>query len=112
MNNRQIKRQIRIRKHIKSVSALSRLSVYRSNKYLYAQIIDDKAGKTILGISEKQQAGLNGTRIERARQIGIKIAELAKKKKIGKIVFDKGKYAYHGRVKALADGAREGGLVF
>jgi large subunit ribosomal protein L18 len=66
----------------------------------------------MLSISEKQQTGLNGTRIERAKQIGIKISELAKKKKITKVVFDKGKYAYHGRVKALADGAREGGLVF
>jgi large subunit ribosomal protein L18 len=102
-------RQVRIRKHIRSVSDRPRLSVHRSNKYLYAQIIDDKNGKTLAGASDK---AMKGAPIERAKAVGEAIAKLAKEKKVTTIVFDKGRYTYHGRVKALAEGAREGGLVF
>jgi large subunit ribosomal protein L18 len=111
-NKQGIKRQIRIRKKIRLTSDRVRLSVFRSNKYLYAQIIDDKAGKTLVGVSEKQLEKVTGTKSERAKQMGAKIAQLAKEKHISHVVFDKGQYSYHGRVKALAEGAREGGLVF
>lgn len=106
------KRETRIRTKIRHVSDRPRLSVFRSNNYLYAQIIDDKAQKTIVGISEKVLSAKGGTRVDRAKALGVEIAKLAKEKKIQTVVFDKGAYAYHGRVKALAEGAREGGLNF
>jgi large subunit ribosomal protein L18 len=114
MNNilRGVKRQTRIRKKIRLTSDRVRLTVFRSNKYLYAQIIDDKAGKTLIGISEKQLEKTTGTKSERAKLLGAKIAQLAKEKQISRVVFDKGQYSYHGRIKSLAEGAREGGLVF
>lgn len=103
-------RQIRGRKKIANVSDRMRLSVYRSNCYIYAQIIDHK-GDTIVGVSEKSlQIGDKGTPVERAKQVGVAIAKVAKEKKITEVVFDKGSFAYHGRVKAVAEGAREGGL--
>lgn len=111
-NTQKLKRQLRIRKKIRSVSDRVRLSIFRSNKYLYAQIIDDKAGITLFSVSEKQIDEKDGTKVKRAKQVGAKIAELAKGKKITDVTFDKGRYAYHGRVKALAEGAREGGLEF
>ena len=105
------RRQKRIRKNIKKVSDLIRLSVFRSNKHIYAQLIDDKSGKTVVGISEKQ-GELKGTKTEKAKALGSILAKIAKEKKIAKVVFDKGSYRYHGRVKAFAEGAREGGLQF
>ena len=78
-----------------------RLSVFRSNKMLYTQIINDEKGITL--VSEKGKDG---------KEIGLKLAEAAKKKKVKKIVFDKNGYAYHGKIKAIAEGAREGGLDF
>lgn len=104
-------RQTRIRKKVRMVSNRPRLSVYRSNNYIYAQIIDDTAGKTLVSISEK---GIDqkGTKQEKAKAVGVRIAQQAKEKNISKVVFDKGRYTYHGRVKALAQGAREGGLEF
>ncbi len=105
-------RKSRIRKKIRTVTDRPRLSVFRSNKYCYAQIIDAK-GNAILGLSEKALAKEKGgklTPIESAKQLGIAIAKSAAEKKIKKVVFDKGRFAYHGRVKAIAEGAREGGL--
>jgi|SRR6266571_3869089 len=104
----RVQRQTRIRKNIQNVSDRPRLSVFRSNKSSYAQIIDP-SGDTLFGLSEKAIAA-KGTPIERARALGVAIAKLAKEKKITKAVFDKGRFAYHGRVKAVAEGAREGGL--
>ncbi len=109
---RSKKRQTRIRTKIRSTADRPRLSVFRSNQYLYAQVIDDKAGKTLVGISEKVLKDEKVTRVERAKALGMAIAKLAIEKKISTVVFDKGAYAYHGRVKALAEGAREGGLQF
>ncbi len=106
---KRIKRQKRVREKIRSVTTLPRLSVFRSNKRMYAQIIDDKKGVTLLGVAEKS---LTGSKTERARALGQEIARLAKEKHITHVVFDKGRYAYHGRVKAFAEGAREGGLQF
>jgi large subunit ribosomal protein L18 len=109
---RSKKRQTRIRTKIRQVTDRPRLSVFRSNHFMYAQIIDDTSGKTVVGISEKVLSASKGTRVDRAKALGNEIAKLAKEKKITAVVFDKGSYAYHGRVKALAEGAREGGLQF
>lgn len=89
-----------------------RLSVFRSNKYIYAQIIDDQKGQTLVSASKKDVEKLEGTKTQKARAIGMALADKAKKKKIKEVAFDRGSFAYKGRVKALAEGAREGGLKF
>lgn len=108
---RQNRRTLRARKKILGSKAHPRLSVFRSNKHIYAQIIDDVKGVTLASVSEKElESGANKT--VRAQEIGKMIAEKAKKAKVSQVVFDRGSYRYHGRVKALAEGAREGGLNF
>lgn len=104
----------RIRMKLRHRTDRPRLSVFRSSRYVYAQIIDDTKGITIVGASEKQlkETEKKGTPIDRSRQLGMFLAKEARAKKITKVAFDKGRYAYHGRVKALAEGAREGGLQF
>ncbi len=111
---RRIKIKKRIRKVVKGTPERPRLSVYRSNKEIYAQIIDDVNGKTIVAASsrDKDIASAKGTKSEIAALVGKAIAEKAVKAGISKIAFDRNGYLYHGRVKALADGAREGGLDF
>jgi len=106
MLEKQIKRKRRhkrVRAKIKGTSDVPRLCVFRSSKYIYAQIIDDEKGKTLAAVSGKFAS---------AAQIGKSIAKKAIEKDIEKVVFDRGGYKYHGRVKALADGAREAGLKF
>ena len=91
-----------------------RLSVFRSNKYIYAQLIDDEAGVTLASCSSREK-DLNlqaVSKTESSKEVGKKLAEIAKSKGIEAVVFDRGGYKYHGRVKALAEGAREGGLNF
>lgn len=111
-NIKRIRRQLRIRSKIKKQEARSRISVFRSNRFLYAQVVDSK-GATIIGVSEKNLEKLSNEKpIERARRLGKLLANKCQEKKIAKAVFDKGGYLYHGRVKALAEGAREGGLEF
>ncbi len=105
------RRQKRTRGNISGTSRL-RLSVSRSNKGIYAQIIDDAKGITLVGIGQKAVKDTKGTKTEKAFALGELIAEKAKEKKVTAIVFDKGAYRYHGRVKAVAQGARKGGLVF
>ena len=106
----------RVRKKITGTAARPRLSVYRSNKSIYAQIIDDVQGNTLVSAStidkdlREQVKGLK--KIEQAKAIGKAVAERAKSKGISSVVFDRGGFRYVGRVKALADGAREGGLQF
>ena len=119
MKNNKTFRRNRIRQRIKKVvsgtSVYPRLSVFRSNKEIYCQLIDDVNGKTIVQTSsrDKSIADLNlKSNIEISFNVGKSVAELALKKGIGKIKFDRGGYLYHGRVKSLADGAREGGLKF
>ena len=119
MKNNKIFRRNRIRQRIKKVvsgtSDYPRLSVFRSNKEIYCQLIDDVNGKTIVQSSsrDKSIADLKlKSNIEISFNVGKLIAELAVKKGIDKIKFDRGGYLYHGRVKSLADGAREGGLKF
>ncbi|MBN1541212.1 50S ribosomal protein L18 [candidate division KSB1 bacterium] len=111
------RRRLHIRKTISGSAERPRLVVFRSNKHIYAQIIDDSKRVTLIGASSKSkglQAELESakTKVERARLVGKHIAELAKEKNIERIVFDRAGYLYHGRVKALAEGAREGGLEF
>lgn len=107
----KVQRQHRVRVRLQQANDLPRLSVYRSNQHIYAQLIDDTKHVTLFGVSEKS-IEVKGTKSEVAAVLGKKIAELAKEHKITKIKFDKGSYRYHGRVKALADGARDGGLTF
>lgn len=109
---RKTRRALRIRKAIAADSSRPRLSVFRSNKYIYAQVIDDSKGKTLVAASEKEIDGKVANKIEAAKLVGLKLSEKAKGAKVKEVVFDKGSYKYHGRVKALAEGAREGGLEF
>lgn len=107
------RRKNKIRNKIKLVGDRLRLTVFRSNKYIYAQIIDDKTGKTLVAAIESElKTKDQKLKTDKARELGKLIAEKALKTKIKKVVFDKGPYLYHGRVKALAEGAREGGLEF
>lgn len=92
-----------------------RLNLSRSNRYLFAQIIDQKTGKVIIGMTDKAllpAEGAKKTKTERAKILGMKLAQMAVERKIIKIVFDRSSFRYHGRVKAFAEGAREGGLKF
>jgi len=103
----------RIRKKIKGTTARPRLSVYRSNKAIYCQIIDDLEGKTIVAASSRENVidCANTNKSDQAKQVGKLVAQRAAAKNISNVVFDRAGYLYHGRVKALAEGAREGGLV-
>jgi len=107
---KRIKRQKRIRARVSGTIETPRLRVFRSNKYIYAQLIDDVNSKTILGTSDVKET--KGNKVDRAKKVGAEIGKLATEKKITKAVFDRAGYKYHGRVKALADGARESGLIF
>ena len=105
----------RIRKIVSGTSSTPRMSVYRSNKEIYAQLIDDQTGKTIVAASSRDKEIAEAklpTKIQVATSVGLRIGQLATKAGIAEIKFDRGGYLYHGRVKALADGAREGGLKF
>jgi large subunit ribosomal protein L18 len=104
----------RIRLKLRGSEQRPRLAVFRSLKHIYAQVIDDRAGKTLAAASsgEKNSSVKSGGNLAGAKEIGKLIAERAKTKGISKVVFDRGGYLYHGRVKALADAAREAGLEF
>jgi len=112
---KRLKRET-LRGTVKGTMDRPRLSVYRSNENIYAQIIDDTNSKTLLACSTLDRSIKlslsNGRTCEASRLIGEKLAELSLEKNITKIVFDRGPYLYHGRIKALADGARAGGLQF
>lgn len=109
--NRRNKLKMGIRKKISGTSERPRLAVFRSNKAIYAQLIDDSKGLTLAAAST-QGLGLTSVKIENSKQVGVKIAELATSNGIEKCVFDRSGYLYHGNIKALAEGAREGGLKF
>jgi large subunit ribosomal protein L18 len=105
----------RIRAKMLGTSARPRLNVYRSVNHIYVQIVDDMAGKTLVSASSnlgKKTAASTGGNVAAAKAVGKAIAEKAKDKGISKVVFDRGGYLYHGRIKALADAAREAGLLF
>ena len=113
-NQNRLKIKRRIRKVVSGTESRPRLSVFRSNKEIYAQIVDDVNGKTIIAASsrDKDISSVKGTKTEIAALVGKSVAEKALKAGIDTISFDRGGYQYHGRVKSLADGAREGGLKF
>ena len=107
--------RLRIRKKISGTAERPRVAVFRSNKQIYAQVIDDNNGLTLLSVSsrEKEMAGQTGIKkTEQAKLVGKSLAEKCKEKGIENVVFDRSGYKYHGRVKSLADAAREGGLKF
>lgn len=108
------KRKTRIRSKLHGTAQKPRLSVYRSNAGIYVQLIDDVHEKTLLGFSEKHVGEKNAKmpKIEKAKALGLFTAKKAIEQKITTVIFDRGSYAFHGRVKALAQGAREGGLKF
>jgi len=114
---KRIRRKTRIRAKIKGTAQRPRLSVFRSNKHIFLQLIDDEKRKTLVSVGDFQpkigkRAETKITKTKSAFEAGKNFAELAKKKKITSVIFDRGGYAYHGRIKAAADGAREGGLKF
>lgn len=112
-NTARLKRHARVRNKISGTAARPRLNVFRSTKHIYAQLIDDVAGVTLASASsmEKGFEGFGGNK-EAAKKVGMAIARKAQEKGISEIVFDRSGYIYHGRVKELAEGAREGGLKF
>jgi large subunit ribosomal protein L18 len=103
---------MRVRKKINGTAERPRLSVFRSNKSIYCQIVDDLKGHTLVSAGSHEESVAKGTKVEQAKAVGMLVAEKAKAAGIETIVFDRSGYLYHGRVKALADGAREGGLKF
>lgn len=107
------RRKLRIRKKVNGTTERPRFSVFRSAKHIYAQVIDDTTGKTLVSASSNTKAfSSDGNKTDAARHVGTAIAQACADKGIGKVVFDRNGYIYHGRVKALADAAREAGLTF
>jgi large subunit ribosomal protein L18 len=112
-NESRLRVHKRIRRRLAGDAERPRLAVYRSLAHIYAQVIDDRSGRTIVSASSNDKgASMNGGNVAGAKEIGRLVAERAKEKGITKVVFDRGGYLYHGRIKALADAAREAGLEF
>ena len=110
---KRLRRRKKIRAKVSGTSQRPRLCVFRSSKHIYAQLIDDEKGKVVASANDKEIEKAGGKKkTEIAKEIGKLIAQKAVEKKIGKAVFDRGGYLYHGRIKAVAEGAREGGLKF
>ena len=115
MADRTTRRTARVRRTLKRTAyGRPRLSVFRSSKHIYAQVIDDTKGETLASASsrEKDARGKTGANVEAAKAVGKRVAERATAKGVKEVQFDRGGYLYHGRIKALADAAREGGLKF
>jgi len=112
----RLKRHLRVRKKVLGTQERPRLSLFKSARHIYAQVIDDEAGRTLAAASslslQMLQGGKVGDKKERAKAVGKMVAEAAMKADVRKVVLDRGGYRYHGRVKALADSAREAGLEF
>jgi large subunit ribosomal protein L18 len=104
----RVKRHLRVRKKIAGTSERPRLAIYRSNRHIYAQLVDDLAARTLAAASDLETGG--GDKTARAKRVGQALAEKARAAGVERAVFDRGGRLYHGRVKALAEGAREGGL--
>ncbi len=109
---RREKIKARIRRKISGTAAKPRLSVFRSNTHIYAQLVDDLTGTTLAAAHSSELGELTGNKTDQSKAIGLKLAEKAGAAGISTVVFDRNGYLYHGRVKALAEGAREGGLKF
>jgi large subunit ribosomal protein L18 len=103
------RRHVRVRNRLSGTSERPRLVVFRSLKHITAQLVDDVVQRTLMTVTDQ---GITGTKTQRAAEVGKKVAARARETGVSKIVFDRAGYRYHGRVKALADGAREGGLEF
>lgn len=110
--NRRIKIKMSIRRKISGTAIKPRLSVFRSNSHIYAQLIDDLSGRTLAAASTQELVGIKGNKSELSKSTGAKLAEKAIAAGISTCVFDRNGYLYHGRIRALAEGAREGGLQF
>jgi large subunit ribosomal protein L18 len=106
----RIRRHRRIRAKVRGTASRPRLAVYKSNRYLHAQVIDDRAAKTLVGLMSRAVG--SGTKVERSRAAGAELAKAARAKGVERVVFDRGGFSYRGRVAAFADGARKEGLVF
>jgi large subunit ribosomal protein L18 len=104
------RRHSREREKIRGSAARPRLAVFRSLTHIYAQLVDDDAGRTLAAASSKEAKDANAKRIDSAKSVGTLLADRAKQKGVTEVVFDRGGYRYHGRVKALADGVREAGV--
>ena len=111
-NNERQRRHARLRAKVNGTASCPRLNVFRSNKHISCQVINDEEGKTLVSCSSTTMNLANGGNVEAAKQVGTKIAELALANNIKEVVFDRGGYNYHGRIQALADAAREAGLKF
>jgi large subunit ribosomal protein L18 len=111
-NDKRIRRHKKIRMIINGTKDRLRLFVFRSNQHIYAQLIDDEKAKILMGASDKDVTVKKGTKSDIAKKVGELIAKKAIENKIEKVIFDRGGIVFHGRIKALADGAREGGLKF
>jgi len=109
---RRTRRTFRVRNRLRGDAERPRLSVFRSSKHIYAQLIDDSTGRTLCASSSRTVCGAYGGTMDHAKQVGSDLAEKAKALSIAKVRFDRGPYRYHGRVRALADAAREKGLEF
>ena len=108
----RLRRHRRVRAKVHGSAERPRLVIFRSNRGIEAQLVDDAEGKTVASASWLQMKTFKGTKTEQAAEVGKQLAAVAKKAGVESVVFDRGGYLYHGRVKALADGAREGGLRF
>jgi large subunit ribosomal protein L18 len=111
----RMRRRNHVRNKILGTALRPRLTVFRSSKHIYAQLIDDLTGRTLASASTKVKKGetaVYGGNVKAAKDVGLRLAEAAKAVGVSKVAFDRGHYRYHGRIKALADGAREGGLQF
>ncbi|MDP9365087.1 MAG: 50S ribosomal protein L18 [Chloroflexota bacterium] len=111
------RRHVRVRAKVNGTAQRPRLNVFRSSAHIYAQVIDDTRGHTLVAASDleaavRDRAGDGATKVARAKAVGQAVAERAKEAGIGAVVFDRGGFLYHGRVRAVADGAREAGLTF
>ena len=111
-NVMRARRAVRVRAKVRGTAERPRLSIFRSNRAIWAQIIDDSTGRTLAAADSNHLAEKGLNKKDQAAKVGAAIAERAKAAGIERVVFDRGSYLYHGRVKALADGAREGGLDF
>jgi ribosomal protein L18, bacterial type len=113
-NDSRRRRHLRVRKKVRGTAARPRLAVFRSNKHIYAQVIDDVAGRTLASAStmEPSERGAGTGTVNAARSVGERVADRAKSAGVSTVVFDRGGFKYHGRVAAVADGARSAGLEF
>jgi large subunit ribosomal protein L18 len=108
----RLRRKVRVRQKVQGTDTRPRICVFRSNKHIYAQVISDSEGKTLATASTLATKDKTRKGVEAAKHVGLALAKVCKEKNISKVVFDRNGFLFHGQVKALADGAREGGLEF